>query len=259
MPRNRHLNLLVTVLVALACPCQVTLYPVVADDEVGQPAARTVVDANLKLAGEPQARVLQAYARVNAALARRVCTLTEREEAQLALMTDAWLAKLMQPAPNSPLQQLAAGKGGLLRGRDAEAVVEQRMTRLKLAIDKHIEQSLTPEHAAAFEIERQAREQFRNAAQADVLVAALDARLFLAPAQREQLSNEIELWLKKEVYWQFYFQNPNYVPDIPRNVLSKTLTPEQLDSLKGAQAWLYELSQLELQKMDQGVPVLIDQ
>jgi hypothetical protein len=174
-------------------------------------------------------------------------------------MTDAWLAKLMQPAPNSPLQQLAAGKGGLLRGRDAQAVVEQRMTRLKLAIDKHIEQSLTPEHAAAFEIERQAREQFRNAAQADVLVAALDARLFLSPAQRVQLSKEIEQWLKTEVYWQFYFQNPHYVPDIPRNVLSKTLTPEQLDSLKGTQAWLYELSQRELQKMGRGVPVLIDQ
>jgi len=210
---------------------------------------------------DPQYQLLSAYVRVNAALARRACELTEVEEAALTEMNDVWIFRQMQTAVDSPIKNAAAGIARFLQGRavPVNRPVEQNrqvIERVKLAADKHIEETLTAEHRAAFLEERAIRDKFRYESLARVLVAALDARLFLSAEQRERLEHDVAKWIKKDLYWQFYFQNQNFVPDIPKAILAQVLNKEQLASLKGTQAMLYELAQIELQMIREAPPLI---
>ncbi len=212
---------------------------------------------------DPQVRLLRSYMHVHAALARRACELTEVEEKQLAEMNDGWLLRQMREAASSPVQNAAAGVAKLLLGRAAGVVAPRReqpqviVERVREAVDKHIDAALTDEQRIAFHTEREARDEFRNESLVRVLIAALDARVFLSSKQRQQLETELDGWLKKDLYWQVYFQNQNFVPDIPKETLTKVLTPEQMDCLKGVRAWLYELAQIELQMAPQE-PIMIE-
>ncbi len=232
-------------------------------------AVEDVVDVNidnleLKLAeqNDPQLWLLSSYARVNCALARRSSQLTEHEEHQLSLMNDVWVAKQITAAVDAPIKEMAAGIARFLRGAAVRRAnvgeqPQQVIERVKRVIDEHIDRALTDEHRQAFHAERDARDEFRNKAMAGVLVAVLDTRLFLTTDQRERLKIEVADWIQKDVYWQFYFQNQNYVPAIPKIVLIRVLTAEQLESLKGSQEWLYELAQIELQMLQER-PVAIE-
>lgn len=214
---------------------------------------------------DPQLWLLSTYARVNIAFARRACKLTPDEERLLAVMNDAWIAQHMKASVQgvAAMQGIAAGVARFLRGAKAvnparnEEQPQQVIARVKQAIDKQIENALIEEHREAYRTEREARDKFRSQALASVLVAAIDYRVYLSTEQRQRLEGELTKWLKKDLYWQFYFQNQSYIPDLPQNVLSKVLNKEQLDALKGAQAYMYDLAQIELQMMQER-PIAIE-
>ncbi len=212
--------------------------------------------------GDPPIVLLHAYAHVNCALARRVCKLSDAQEAQLAIMTDKWLKSELANAAGAPARNVAAGINRLLRiapamqavGHDDHAL----MKAVRVVIDQHIANTLTAEQLAVYQQEVDLRAEFRRAAQASVLVSVLDQRLYLSSEQREHLKPLISKWLKKDLYWQFYFQNNSYLPDIPKSTLAQVLTTEQIAALQGAQAWNYESEQIELQMAAHKMPVLIE-
>ena len=235
--------------------------------EVEKVDNNAVVEAVLDPAvqNDPQLWLLSTYARVNTAFARRVCKLTPDEERLLALMTDAWIAQQMaaRGQDDAPIQGIAAGIARFLRCAAAarpfrnEEQPQQVISRVKQAIDKQIDNALSEEHRETYRTEREARDKFRSQALASVLVAAIDDRVYLSTEQRQRLEAELTLWSKKDLYWQFYFQNQNYVPDLPTGIMSKVLNTEQLDALKGAQAYMYDLAQIELQMMQER-PIAIE-
>ncbi len=212
---------------------------------------------NEVVANDPQLLLLRNYTRVNSALLRRVCTLTENDEAELAKMNDAWIATQMQSALNA--NNAVAGVARFLKG----IVVQNRnqnqpqevLQRVKTEIDRHLDSLLTPEQLASFHQEREARHKFRMAALAEVLVSIIDQRVYLTDEQRKDLLPAIEKGINSDLYWQFYFQNQTYVPKIESNVLS-ILTPAQRESLKNANAWNYELAQVEMQLLG-NAPIVI--
>lgn len=216
-------------------------------------------------AQDPQMLLLIGYARVNCALARRACTLSEGEEQKLSQLNTAWIDKQVKESISAPAIGVVAGIARFLGGRAAAAEVQNingdpqqiAIPKVKKKIDIAIEEALEPEHREAYQRERESREEFRKRALAAVLVSSLDERVFLTQQQRDDLEPEVDKWLTKDLYWQFYFQNANYIPDIPKRVLSKVLSGEQLEALNGAQAWNYEVSQIELQMMREE-PVMIE-
>ena len=132
------------------------------------------------------------------------------------------------------------------------------MPEVKARIDLAIDEALTPEHRQAFQRERGARVEFRKQTLAAVLVTVLDESLFLSPEQRTILELEIANWLTTDLYWEFYFQNSNYLPEIPRFILAKTLSPQQLAVVQAAPKHNYERSQFEDQIMQQQELVMIE-
>ncbi|MEZ6153464.1 MAG: hypothetical protein R3C09_25460 [Pirellulaceae bacterium] len=218
-------------------------------------------------AQNPQMWLLNGYVRVNCALARRACNLSEEEEQKLSQLDSAWVDKQLKESIASPVKEVAAGIARFLGGRAVAEVIningnqgdpqQVLIPKVKNRIDTAIEESLELDHKEAFQRERESRDQFRKQAMASVLVSVLDERVFLTQQQRDDLEPEVEKWLTKDLYWQFYFQNTNFVPDIPKRMLSQVLSAEQLEALEGVRAWNYEASQIEMQMM-QEEPVMIE-
>lgn len=224
--------------------------------------------AGMRAGGQdPQTWLLNRYVRVNCALARRACELSEAEEQKLSQLNSVWVAKQLKESIDSPVKGVAAGIARFLGGRAAAEMIiinnandgQQQVSipKVEKRIEAAIDEALEPEHREAFQRERDSRDEFRKQAMAAVLISTLDERVFLTQQQREELEPEVGQWLTKELYWQFYFQNTSYIPDIPKRVLSRVLSAEQLEALEGAQAWNYELSQVELQMMGEE-PMVIE-
>lgn len=246
----------------LAC-LTISLAPSICAQE--QVDVAVVVDgaADPAVQNDPQLWLLSSYARVNSALARRACELTEAEEQQLALINDAWISQQMRAPVNAVAEGVAAGVALFLRGAPVMRNLNrgeqphQVVERVRKAIDEQIEHALSEEHRPAYRIEREAREEFRREAQASVMVAALDERVYLSTEQRQRLEAELAQSAMKDLYWQFYFQNQSYIPDLPKDMLNKVLTKEQLEVLKGSQTHRFELAQIELQLI-QEKPIVIE-
>ena len=218
-------------------------------------------------AQNPQMWLLDGYVRVNCALARRACKLSEEEEQKLSQLDSAWVEEQLKESIASPVKEVAAGIARFLGGRAVAEVINingnqgdpQRaaIPKVKQRIDTAIEEALEFDHKEVFQRERESRDQFRKQAMAAVLVSVLDERVFLTQQQRDDLEPEVGKWLTKDLYWQFYFQNANFIPDIPKRMLSQVLSAEQLESLEGARSWNYETSQIEMQLM-QEEPIVIE-
>lgn len=212
---------------------------------------------------DPQLWLLSSYARVNSALARRACELSEAEEQQLALINDAWIAQQMRAPVNAVAEGVAAGVALFLRGAPVVRNMnraeqpQQTIERVRHAIDKQVDHALSEDHRQAFRAERAERDKFRSEAAASVLIAVLDERVYLSTEQRQRLEAELAQSAMKELYWQFYFQNQSYMPEFPKDVLNKVLTKEQLEILKGSQTHRFELAQIELQLI-QEKPIVIE-
>lgn len=238
---------------------------VIADVEAVEVIVEEPVELVNGMLGEgqdPQIWLLQRYVRVNSALARRVSQLSDPEEHKLSQLTNVWIDKQVKESIASPARAVAAGiarflGGGVVEVQNLNGDPQQlAIPKVKKRIDAAIEECLEPEHREAFVRERESQIEFRKQATAAVLVAVVDEHVFLTQQQREQLEPEVAKWLTADLYWQFYFQNSNYVPDIPKRVLSKVLTADQLGALQGSQAWNYEMAQMELQMLGEA-PVMI--
>jgi hypothetical protein len=200
--------------------------------------------------------LLQKYARVQGALLRRVCKLTDDQEQQLSKMVTAdWISNEVKQATDAPAKWAAAGIARLLGGRAVVANGQNQPQEINVlvrkVIDKKIASLLNEQQASQFHEECEARDHFRREAQAGMLVAVLDRRLYLTEPQREALLPLIAKWLQKDLYWQFYFQNEAYIPNIPKTILSQVLEREQVDALAGLNSYNYEAEQIEMQLGDQ--------
>lgn len=206
---------------------------------------------------DPQLTKMRRYVRVNCALARRACELSHSEEAAFAQMDDAWIAKQIHESVELPGVGQMVGILRFLGGaaRD-DRPQEVKIPAVRKRIDLTIDEALSPEHRETFQRERDERVKFRKQALAGVLVAVLDESLFLSPEQRKLLEPEVAAWLTTDLYWEFYFQNSSYLPDIPRQVLAQALSPAQLAVVQEAQKYNYERAQFE-DHMD-SEPVMIE-
>ena len=221
-------------------------------------------------AQNPQMSLLNGYVRVNCALARRACKLSEEEEQKLSQLDSAWLEKQLKESIASPVKEVAAGIARFLGGRAVAEVIningnqgdpqQAAIPKVKQRIDTAIEEALEFDHKEVFLRERESRDQFRKQAMAAVLVSVLDERVFLTQQQRDDLEPEVGKWLTKDLYWQFYFQNESYLPIVPNHLLSKVLTPQQLAVVQGLHAYDYSLDQMQMRGMQpEGVAIFSDE
>lgn len=214
---------------------------------------------------DPQMQILARYARVNCALARRVCKLSDEQEKQLAALDDAWLKAECEKLLKAPKENAAAGFarifGFAIAGQApvrAVAQPEQIIGMVSQEIDKKIKSSLNEEQAKTFKNELDARIKFRRDSHAEVIVGILDKRLFLTDDQRLELRAAIAGSLGKDVAWSIYLMNENYLPTISRSAIAKVLDKEQLAALSQWSTADFESFQFEQQVMGQQEQFVIE-
>lgn len=212
---------------------------------------------------DPQMQILARYARVNCALARRVCKLSDEQEQQLADLNDAWLKAECEKLLRAPKEGAAAGfarmfgLGGLAPVRP-DAQPQQIIGMVSQEIDKKIKSCLNIDQASAFNDELDARLKFRRESHAEVIVGILDKRLFLTDDQRIELKAAISGSLNKDVAWSIYLMNENYLPTLSRPAIAKVLDKEQLAALSQWRNADFESFQFEQQVMGQQEQFVIE-
>jgi len=214
---------------------------------------------------EPQIQLLLGYARVHCALARRACELSPKQETGLQLVNSDWIKAEVKKATDSPARQKVRGiarflGANVVRAPQVVGNQPQEVSRaVRKVVDQHISELLDEPQSEEFEKQKEIRDTFRREAMSAVIIAALDRQLFLSAQQRDDLLAPIAESLKdQDLYWQFYFQNANHIPNIPTRIWSAHLDDKQLRSLRGLNKMNYGTEQMQLQMVQQQPIVAIE-
>ena len=213
---------------------------------------------------DPMGFVAVRFCETRKAIARRVCDLDAKQAKAISALDKTWVTKEMKKKLNPP-------KGGFIRGivqvfngpvapaGDPSTV----LPKMKKVIEAAVREQLNEEQLKAFDKELDAARKFQYKAHAGILTSVLDRHPFLSGQQREKLQTAIFEWLyksKKDLYWQFYLQNNNYIPQFPSKLLTEHLTEAQQTALKGMQTWNYDAAQMEWQMVNNQIEfVIVDQ
>lgn len=211
--------------------------------------------------GDPLFIVLSRHAHAEAGLARRACDLSPEQLVELKKLDPQWIRDQIAK------KELGGGNANILRGIGrflGGAVINEvpvqphsaSHKRVAKLMDEYIQAILNEEQRQAFNAEREARDAFYREATAEMLVAVYDKHVLVKKEQREQLVVDIAQWAtSKSLCWQFYFQNDAYIPTVPNSLLAKTLGEKQLKTLKGLNAYSYEMDEVQMQMngMRQGI------
>ena len=210
---------------------------------------------------DPMGFVAVRFCETRKAIVRRVCELDAKQVKAISALDKTWMTQEMK-------KKLNPQKGGFIRGivqvlngpvapaGDPSTV----LPKMKKAIDAAIRDELNEEQLQAYDKELDAARKFQYEAHAGILTSVLDRHLFLSGQQREKLQTAIFEWLyksKKDLYWQFYLQNNNYIPQFPSKLLTEHLTEAQQTALKGMQTWNYDAAQMEWQMVNNQIEFVI--
>lgn len=185
----------------------------------------------------------QREAHVELALLRRVCKLTQAQEAEIEVAAKALRDAKNEAPQNAARQFLRHGpffvaRGGA-RGR------KDSITQASEALDQTIEEVLTEEQRVVFAAAKRSREKFRDQAAADVLLECLQQRLWLSDEQCEAIREELVSWVAgKQLAASTYITNTNYLPGIPERLLSPHLSEDQMNAFSRVQKVTFSGNQL---------------
>jgi hypothetical protein len=184
---------------------------------------------------------LRAYAQVQAALARRVCELSDEQQKSFAEINDKWVDKIYREKQQQPVNRPQPGLIAMFFGAKPVANPRQRVTgTTKQQVDQGIEELLTEEQREVFAAEKERREQFRAAASADAIIASLQERLGMTEDQREAIKGKLVPWAKNmNLHMMYYFSGNNYYPNVPEHLLSPHLDADQMTAYRGLQKHLF--------------------
>jgi hypothetical protein len=193
---------------------------------------------------DPATTRLNGYVRVESALVRRVCKLSDEQEKSLCGLNDAWVKKNSDAAAKPAINLL----GNLLGGAAVQPAMSTitPVNRIQNLYRAEITKILTPEQMKAYEAEAKTRQEFKCRANAECIIAMLERKVCLKDEQRESLSNDLAKWKGiGDVYTAFYFQNENYFPNIPRSLLQKHLTANQMGVVNSLQTVQFQREQFQ--------------
>lgn len=242
MIRRPHLPALTALLAFCACDVlsQETQVPVVED--VVEIEAEEAFEAVIPL-DDNQFKLLN-YAKVEVALVRRACKLSEEQQQELAGVDEKWVKNICQEqvkGAKANVQQpglIAMFFGARPRQNNAQQPVS--IPAVKAKIDARLVDFLTEEQKAAYEKEKELRHQFRNEATADAFIESLQPRLGMTEQQREEIKARVVPWAsRQDLHTMYYFSGNNYYPDLPEHLLSPTLDKEQMAAFRGLQKHLF--------------------
>ncbi len=177
---------------------------------------------------------LESMVRVEIALLNRLFKLSEEQSKQLAMLDKDWV--VAQANQGNPVQNVGVNVIGNLFGVAPVSNTVSVRERLRRSMRAAIAKTLTPEQNEQYEAEVKSREQFQAETTADCLVNLFENRLYLNAEQRQKLAHEFAKWRGiKELYIAFYMSNSNYLPSVPRSVMNKVLTKQQMSVVNAFQ------------------------
>ena len=172
--------------------------------KVEKKAARRIAVEMLALAParpvDRNVQFLQNKIRVECAFVRRVCELSDAQEASLAQLDENWIAQQMQPTEEDRIEAAAARVAEIgARVRRNPDVRIACVRRVLGQIDTEIESVLEPAQRREFRREKEARTRFRANASAAATVAIIDQCAVLSTEQATALQADLVAYaLRKE-------------------------------------------------------------
>ena len=192
-----------------------------------------------ELRWQPQIRSnagLVRFVRVECALVRRACDLTDEQEQKLKQIDSGWIAANQNAVGAAKRKQV--GILGMIFGAPGRPVVQQPISvkRVHQSLAEFIDDLLNTEQQKAYELEKRKREEFRSGATADVLVEVLHQRLMFSEDQRHKIRQQLIPWVTgKDIYTQYYLMGNNQYPDIPTQLLRPILSDDQMKTYNALQ------------------------
>ncbi|NND97545.1 MAG: hypothetical protein HKN47_09485 [Pirellulaceae bacterium] len=255
-------TLAVTLVVCLCCAVTGNSTSV-AQDDVGDVVDEGEVielvdmdDIVIAMPGDPETAKIQAHLAVHRSFIRRVCDLSDQQKKQLEAMDNDWLEKISKK--NVVVVNAPAAAPNLIgiffgaRPRQRQVVQKQN---LQAEVDKALVAVLDDGQRAEYEVEKQARIDFRNRATADALIESLQDRLDLTAEQRTAIKTKIVPWVaSNDLITMHYFTSNNYYPDIPIHLLT-ALNDEQRKAYLGLTRHLFTAANFQ----DGNAPIVIEE
>ena len=225
-----------------------------ADEEAAEKIAIAEQEAfqMLQLQADPKFARVQAHLRVDAALMRRVCELSDDQEAELSKLDDEWLKQVMkvkaQGQANPGLIAAFFGARPQNQGNNVDHAAANKK------VHDSLKSILDEQQQAVFVAEVKKRDQFRAEATTAALVEALHERLDLTEEQCEQIEKRIVHWVgAQDLVVKHFFSGNNYYPNIPVHMLD-ALTKEQKTLYNSLQKHLFTLDNFH----DGNDPILVE-
>jgi hypothetical protein len=180
---------------------------------------------------DPRMSRLTKALKLERALLRRACTLTDEQEKSL----DAWDATWLQA-------QLKTEEGKKL-GRKLTVVpvgypdipfADVRNVLIEL-VTPELKKVISEEQFAQYSAEVQARNEFEKQSQVDAVVAIVDHHLMLTTAQREEVEKSVDKMSMLPLEPLNYLRYGQYIPNMSFAPIQKHLTKFQRKILQGLQ------------------------
>jgi len=129
--------------------------------------------------------------------------------------------------------------GVIFLGPNHEQLAVNPYQRVREDFAKLLQPIITADQYARYVKEAKLREAYEREAAISIVLNMIDARLILTEEQRSQLFQKLLAeWEDAEFQWlQNYRRNPQYVPQLPNDMITPFLTPDQ------SQRWTEATSQ----------------
>ena len=166
---------------------------------------------------------------------KRVCRPTAKQMEKIvveAKIAYAGMARMVNPRGRRVIR---AGQISFC-GPNQEVLSENPFTRVRNDAAGYLKPLVSEEQYQRYIDESKQRDEFERGAAIDVAIDLLDEKLMLTESQRADLFKKLMAnWLAVDVQWmQNYIQNPNFMPELPTNLIDPVLSPEQKSRWRSA-------------------------
>ena len=159
---------------------------------------------------------------------KRVCEPTEDQMTKIvAAAKEAHLAMASLVKPQNAVQAIRAQV--MFMGPQGERMSINPYHRVREDMAKLLEPLVSPEQYAKYVEEARLRDEYERDAAVGIVLGMIDAKLALSADQRKAIYEKLmEEWKDIDLQWlQNYRNNPQYMPQMPDELISPVLTERQ--------------------------------
>lgn len=161
---------------------------------------------------------------------KRVCEPTDEQMDKIvAAAKEAHKAMASVVTPQGAAMAFRAGGMMMFMGPQGERMTVNPYHRVREDVAKLLEPLVSPEQYTKYVEEARLRDEYERDAAIGIVLDMIDSRLVLSEDQRKEIGQKLmNDWKEVDLQWlQNYRNNPQYMPQMPDELISPTLTAAQ--------------------------------